>query len=405
MKFSLTIATLGTLALGAYAAEGVHTISIKKVSETPEEMLQRYANTGSYIAQKYFGAGALDKLSLEQTSVVPLNADGSAFFGVPISNFMNAQYYGEIDIGTPPQTFKVVFDTGSSNLWVPSQECSSIACFFHKKYDHSQSSTYKSNGTDFAIRYGSGSLEGYMSQDTLSLGGIEVEKQDFAEATKEPGMTFAFGRFDGIFGLGYDTISVLKTVPPFYHMVNRGLVKEPMFSFYLTDNSKTEEEGEMVLGGYNKDRFEGELQWADVRRKGYWEVELEGVKFGDEDVTLDNTGAAIDTGSSLLVLPTTLADLINKEIGAKKNFAGQYLVDCATVPSLPPFTLKFGGKEYKLDAEDYIMNLQGQCMSGFMGMDIPPPLGPIWIIGDVFLRKFYTVYDLGKNRVGFAKVR
>ncbi|KAJ2367153.1 aspartic proteinase precursor [Coemansia sp. RSA 2607] len=318
---------------------------------------------------------------------------------------MNAQYYGEIDIGTPPQTFKVVFDTGSSNLWVPSQECSSIACFFHKKYDHSQSSTYKSNGTDFAIRYGSGSLEGYMSQDTLSLGGIEVEKQDFAEATKEPGMTFAFGRFDGIFGLGYDTISVLKTVPPFYHMVNRGLVKEPMFSFYLTDNSKTEEEGEMVLGGYNKDRFEGELQWADVRRKGYWEVELEGVKFGDEDVTLDNTGAAIDTGSSLLVLPTTLADLINKEIGAKKNFAGQYLVDCATVPSLPPFTLKFGGKEYKLDAEDYIMNLQGQCMSGFMGMDIPPPLGPIWIIGDVFLRKFYTVYDLGKNRVGFAKVR
>ncbi|KAJ1884685.1 aspartic proteinase precursor, partial [Kickxella alabastrina] len=303
-------------------------------------------------------------------------------------------------------TFKVVFDTGSSNLWVPSQECSSIACFFHKKYDHSQSSSYKANGTEFAIRYGSGSLEGYMSEDTLNVGGIEIEKQHFAEATKEPGLAFAFGRFDGILGLGYDTISVLGTVPPFYHMVNRKLIDEPMFSFYLSDNNKGEGDvGEMTLGGYNKDHFEGELQWANVRRKGYWEVDLEKVKFGNDEIELENTGAAIDTGSSLLVLPTTLSDMINKEIGAKKNFAGQYIVDCATVPSLPPFTLQFGGKEYALDAEDYVLNVQGQCVSGFMGMDIPEPLGPIWIIGDVFLRKFYSVYDLGKNRVGFAKAR
>ncbi|KAJ2853099.1 aspartic proteinase precursor, partial [Coemansia asiatica] len=291
MKLTLSLATLGALAMGASAAaaNGVHTIAIKKVIESPEQTLQRYANTGSYIAQKYFGAGALDKLSMEQTTVVPLNADGSASFGVPISNFMNAQYYGEIDIGTPPQTFKVVFDTGSANLWVPSQECSSIACFFHTKYDHSQSSSYKANGTEFSIRYISGSLEGYMSRDTLNVGGIEVEGQDFAEVTKEPGLTFAFGRFDGIFGLGYDTISVLHTVPPFYHMVNRGHVKKPMFSFYLSDTNKGDSEGEMVLGGYNEKHFEGELQWADVRRKGYWEVDLEKVKFGDDEIMLDNT--------------------------------------------------------------------------------------------------------------------
>ncbi|KAJ2004015.1 aspartic proteinase precursor [Coemansia thaxteri] len=245
-----------------------------------------------------------------------------------------------------------------------------------------------------------------MSQDTLSVGGIEVADQQFAEATKEPGLTFAFGRFDGIFGLGYDTISVLKTVPPFYHMVNRGLIDEAMFSFYLSDNNNQQGgDGEMVLGGYNKDHFEGELQWAPVRRKGYWEVDLEKVKFGSDEIELDNVGAAIDTGSSLLVVPTTLAELINKQIGAKKNFAGQYVVDCSLVPSLPPFSLQFGGNEYLLAADDYVLNVQGQCISGFMGMDIPAPLGPIWIIGDVFLRKFYTVYDLGKNRVGFAKAR
>ncbi|KAI8324206.1 endopeptidase [Martensiomyces pterosporus] len=404
MKSLFSLVTLGALAVGQ-ATAAVHTISLKKVDESPEATLQRYANTGNYIAQKYFGSSSLRGLADLQAQVVATNADGSASYGVPISNFMNAQYYGEIDIGSPAQTFKVIFDTGSSNLWVPSAECSSIACFFHAKYDHSQSSTYKANGTDFAIRYGTGSLEGYLSSDRLSVGGITVESQQFAEATKEPGLTFAFGRFDGIFGLGYDTISVEHVVPPFYHMVNRGLVDESVFSFYLSDTSKGGDDGEMILGGVNKDRFVGDLQWANVRRKGYWEVDLEKVKFGDEEIQLTNVGAAIDTGSSLLVLPTTLADLLNKQIGAKKNFAGQYVVDCSKIPSLPPFTLQFGGKPYTLNADDYILNVQGQCISGFMGMDVPEPLGPIWIIGDVFLRKFYTVYDLGKNRVGFAPVR
>jgi saccharopepsin len=91
--------------------------------------------------------------------------------------------------------FKVILDTGSSNLWVPSKDCTSIACFFHAKYDSSASSSYKANGTKFEIHYGTGSMEGVVSQDTLRIGDLDIKKQDFAEATSEPGLTFAFGKY------------------------------------------------------------------------------------------------------------------------------------------------------------------------------------------------------------------
>ena len=84
--------------------------------------------------------------------------------------------------------------SSSSNLWVPSTKCTSIACFLHTKYDSSASSTYKANGTEFSIRYGSGSMEGFVSNDKLSIGDLSISGQDFAEATKEPGLTFAFGK-------------------------------------------------------------------------------------------------------------------------------------------------------------------------------------------------------------------
>ena len=89
----------------------------------------------------------------------------------------------------------------------------------HSKYDSSKSSTYKANGTSFEIRYGSGALSGFVSQDSLQIAGMEIKDQLFAEATEEPGLAFAFGRFDGILGMGYDTISVNHIPPPFYKLI------------------------------------------------------------------------------------------------------------------------------------------------------------------------------------------
>lgn len=218
--------------------------------------------------------------------------------------------YSQITIGTPPQEFKVVLDTGSSNLWVPSSSCSSIACYLHSKYDSSASSTYKKNGSDFAIQYGSGSLEGFVSRDTVTIGDIVVKEQLFAEATNEPGLAFAFGRFDGILGLGFDTISVNKISPPFYNMLEQGTLDEPVFAFYLGDSNTEGDDSEATFGGVDKSHYTGELVNIPLRRKAYWEVDFDAIAFGDNVAELENTGVILDTGTSLIALPSTLAELL-----------------------------------------------------------------------------------------------
>lgn len=208
----------------------------------------------------------------------------------------------------------LIFRYSSSNLWVPSTGCTSIACFLHAKYDSSTSLTYKQNGSSFAMNIGSGFVEGIVSQDILSVGDLSISHQDFAEAMKEPGLAVAFGRygcfystpkltlnlhcrFDGILGLAYDTISVNHIVPPFYNMIQQGLLDEAVFSFRL--GSSEEDGGEVTFGGIDQSSYRGSIHYVPVRRKAYWEVELQQVAFGDDLLELENTRAAIDSGTHL----------------------------------------------------------------------------------------------------------
>lgn len=245
-------------------------------------------------------------------------------------------------------------------------------------------------------------MEGFISNDVVSIGDITLKDTDFAEATSEPGLAFAFGRFDGILGLGFDALSVNGVVPPFYEMVNQKAVDEPVFAFYLGTEDK---QSEAVFGGIDESHYEGEIEYIPLRRKAYWEVDFDAIALGDEVAELENTGVILDTGTSLNALPTDLAELLNKEIGAKKGFGGQYSIDCAKRDSLPDVTFTLSGSNYTLPASDYILELGGSCVSTFMGMDIPEPAGPLAILGDAFLRRYYSVYDLGRGAVGLAKAK
>ena len=217
--------------------------------------------------------------------------------------------FAEITIGTPPQTFQVNLDTGSSNMWIPSLACRSIACFLHATYDSSASSTHKQNGSEVEINDISGILSGFISDDILQMGHLKVKQQDFVEVTKLPGLATTYNRFDGVIGLGYDSASANHIVPPFYNMINQGLLDRPVVSFYLSDTRNGEEDqSEVTFGGVNEQHYTGSMIKIPVRGKTYWEVDFNAIALGDEVAELSNTGVIIDPGTALITLPADLAE-------------------------------------------------------------------------------------------------
>uniref|UniRef100_A0A8D3DEC5 renin n=1 Tax=Scophthalmus maximus TaxID=52904 RepID=A0A8D3DEC5_SCOMX len=311
----------------------------------------------------------------------------------PLTNYLDTQYFGEISIGSPAQMFNVVFDTGSANLWIPSQSCSpfSTACFTHNRYDASKSWTYVENGTGFSIQYASGNVRGFLSEDVVVVGGIPVV-QVFAEATSLSAMPFIFAKFDGVLGMGYPNSAIDGITPVFDRIMSQHVLKEEVFSVYYSRDPKHSPGGELVLGGTDPNYYTGNFNYMNTKEMGKWEVTMKGVSVGTEMMfCAEGCTAVIDTGSSYITGPAS---------------AVGYKVNCDTVKTLPSVTFYLGGQEYSLTQEDYILwqsQIEGDvCTVTFRGLDVPPPTGPIWILGANFIARFYTEFDRRNNRIGFA---
>uniref|UniRef100_A0A2K6ARK0 pepsin A n=1 Tax=Macaca nemestrina TaxID=9545 RepID=A0A2K6ARK0_MACNE len=191
----------------------------------------------------------------------------------PLENYLDMEYFGTIGIGTPAQDFTVIFDTGSSNLWVPSVYCSSLACTNHNRFNPQDSSTYQSTSGTVSITYGTGSMTGILGYDTVKVGGISDTNQIFGLSETEPGSFLYYAPFDGILGLAYPSISSSGATPVFDNIWNQGLVSQDLFSVYL---SADDQSGSVVIfGGIDSSYYTGSLNWVPVSVEGYWQISVD----------------------------------------------------------------------------------------------------------------------------------
>ncbi|XP_008314383.1 nothepsin [Cynoglossus semilaevis] len=323
-----------------------------------------------------------------------------------IYNFMDAQFYGEIRLGTPEQNFTVVFDTGSADLWVPSVYCVSEACALHHRFKAFESTSFRHDGRMFGIHYGSGHLMGVMARDTLKVDNVTVLNQEFGESVYEPGAAFVLAQFDGVLGMGYPSLAEILGNPVFDSMMAQKSVDEDVFSFYLS----RKQEGELMLGGADQALYTEPINWIPVTAKGYWQIKMDGVAVqGMSSFCPRGCQAIVDTGTSLIAGPTADILQLQQLIGATPTNIGEFLIDCVRLASLPHVTFALGGREYTLTAEQYVrkemLGDRELCFSGFQTVDIVSPEGPLWILGDVFLTEYYSIFDRAQDRVGFAPAR
>uniref|UniRef100_A0A3Q2WG04 Pepsin A-like n=1 Tax=Haplochromis burtoni TaxID=8153 RepID=A0A3Q2WG04_HAPBU len=313
-----------------------------------------------------------------------------------MTNDAGLSYYGVISIGTPPQSFKVIFDTGSSNLWVPSIYCNSAACNNHAKFDPRGSSTYRQNGRPLSITYGTGSMTGILGYDTVTLFSILASSFCLSQ-TEAPFMQNM--QADGIFGLAYPSLSLSSATPVFDNMMNGGLINLNLFSVYLSSNNQRG--SAVTFGGVDTNHYSGSITWIPLSKELYCQITVDSVSGNGQAVACnDGCQAIVDTGTSMIVGPQSDIDNINAWLGASSQ-NGEYIVNCSNIGQMPDVTFNINGNQFTLPASAYVYQVQySSCITGFGATG-----GNMWTLGDVFLKQYYSIYKRGQNMLGLAKAR
>ena len=278
----------------------------------------------------------------------------------------------------------------------------------HNKYDSDASSTYTKDGRDIKIQYKTGDVSGFVSKDKVCIADLCIDDQGFAEVTDESGDGFMDAPYDGMLGLGFKGISVDNLPTVIDNIVDQEKVDVMSVSFWLNKNPDDDNAGVMAIGGegWEHERFYHKpLLYLGVFEETAWHIPLYGIVVGANTsmICTRECTAVVDTGSSLIGGPKDQVDVIHNVIGADKDG----IIDCATIPDLPLIMFRFEdeGPDYPLTSEDYVLKVthdgQTVCTSGFTGIE-NPEREEMWVLGSVFMRKFYTVLGVFGKAVGFA---
>lgn len=305
-------------------------------------------------------------------------------------------------------------DTGSSDFYVYDKTCQSQTCSEVTKFNNTQSSTFERYNTSAktTLTYGSGFAYGYWSKDTVTAGGFSVPGQAFLSAS----LTDAGYRgtdVSGLIGFGWPDLAVSKESPWWYTSAQTW--EDKRFGCFLDrrpwNNPGTDPRpagvapgGTLTLGGVDESLFTGDIKYYPVTEKRFWKIDLEGVDINGKSVSSgDAKAAVVDTGSTLTYGPPAVIQQIYDAIpgSSKQANSGMYNIPCDTKADL---AFKFGGDSYKILAADFVHTRNettGQCTGALIGQN----LGAFsWVVGDMFLKNVYSVFQYDPPAVGFAQL-
>jgi len=328
-------------------------------------------------------------------------------FEVHLRDINNSQFTGRISVGTPGQLFDVIFDTGSSNLWITGIACQEEACVNHEQFDPESSNTFHLLDMDMDVMFGTGQISGSLATDTFRLGTLTVVNQTFGMINSEKGEVFNAGSFDGILGLSFPALSAASYSPVFDNIMQQHQIN--MFSFYYS--RLPHQDSAVEFGEPNPAHYSGDIHWIDVAKEVYWELKLFDVYIDGQPQHFCPDAPCkivVDTGTSLLTGPSAEIAQLVKGLGVGR---------CGDYRGLPTLTYEIGDSQHRwkftLEPEFYVVQSDASgddfgpkyCKPGFMSLDVPPPRGPLWILGDVFLQKYFAIFSRNPARVGFAVAR
>ncbi|KAI0370232.1 acid protease [Pilatotrama ljubarskyi] len=323
---------------------------------------------------------------------------------VPLTDLEDdSEWAGTVSIGTPPVDFLIDFDTGSSDLWVPSSSCKT--CESHQLYDPAASSTSVKNNGTFEIEYGDGSsASGPIFTDTVTVGGINATRQYFSAVMRESS-EFGEDPVDGVLGLAFPAISNLGQNPFVINAFKQEHAAKNVFAFKLATTGS-----ELYIGGTNTSLYKGSLEYHNVSSKdGFWQIGgAQAVVNGKTVKAVPSFRTVIDSGTTIMYGPP---DAVKKVYAAVKGSElydeadGYYSYPCDAPPKI---AFSWGGKSWEISAAN--LNLgeteagSGQCVGALAGQDVG--LGDqVWLLGDSFMKNVYTAFSFAENAVGFASLK
>ncbi|KAJ4481145.1 acid protease [Lentinula aciculospora] len=353
--------------------------------------------------------------SLKRRALSPSN--------IPLADFFKGtdlQWFGNITVGTPPQDVTVVFDTGSSTLEFASAYCFSVGtlcstCASQIQFDSSSSSTFVDGGRTSTITFATGvgvdpvvgdnyQLHLRSATDTVSVGGLSSPNVSLFLITEQT-PTFDIDPFSGIQGMG------ARAQGFFAALIAGGLPS--LFGLFLTPLSVGN--AELTIGGIDETNFSGNLTFASqVGTGAAWELSSPGISVNGKTTSLLDTQRTIifDSGTSNVLFDTDTAEamyaLISPDIQPNPAEPGTYGIACDLIPTLPadiditftsqqgtPFNLTIPSNELSVGPFASNSSLCQTLINAFDGLEL---------VGGSLLKHYYSVWDVGNQRMGFAAI-